>query len=129
MMVVAAVNMELTANSTAAILSPPDPSKIGYALSWVYEKITSCVDISEVERLENLLRWHAVSLEAVVKTPQLSSYLCKRWNAHQDLWSENNFREQDYDLPELVESARGRKALLHAVAIQSTVEQLPRGRA
>lgn len=112
-----------------AILAPPNPSKIGHALSWTYLKIKSCEDISEVERLESLLRWHAVSLEAVIKTPQLSSHICKQWKASQDLWSDHNFREQPYNLPGLIASPSGRKALLHAVAIQDTVEQLPRGRA
>ena len=112
-----------------AIVNPPTQSQIGFALSWIYQKISTCVDVSEVERLEVLLRWHAVCLEACFKTPQLCNYICKRWNAHQDLWPNNNLREQEFDLPELASSPDGRKALLHAVAIQHIVEQLPRGRA
>ena len=85
--------------------------------------------MTEVEKLENLLRWHAVALEAVIKTPPLCHHISKKWNVRQDLWPDSNFREQNYDLPAIVASLSGRKALLHAVAIQQTVEQLPRGRA
>lgn len=112
-----------------AIINPPDRSEISYALSWLYERVANCADVSEVERLEVLLRWHAVCLEAVAKTPQLCNYICKRWNVHQDLWPNRNLREHDWDLSKLVGEPEGRKALLHAVAIQQLVEQLPSGRA
>ena len=112
-----------------AIINPPTHSEIGQALSWMYQKISSCTDISEVERLEVILRWHAVCLEAVAKTPPLCKYICKRWDVRQGLWPNTHLPEQDYDLLEFVSSPAGRKALLHAVSIQNTVEKVPRGRA
>lgn len=112
-----------------AIINPPDDDAISRALSWIYREASTCTDIVEVERLEVLLRWHAVCLEAVAKTPQLCNYICRQWNIHQELWPNRNVREQQFNLPEFVSKIEGRKALLHAVAIQEIVEQLPRGRA
>ena len=114
---------------SGAIINPPTEMQISQALSWTYEKIIACADISEVERLEVLLRWHAVCLEIVTKTPGLCKYICTRYNVQQDLWSGRNVREQDFDLPRLADSPNGRRAILHAVAIQGIVEQIPRGRA
>jgi hypothetical protein len=112
-----------------AIINPPDRSQINYALCWIYESAQESADISNVDRLEVLLRWHAVCLEAVAKTPQLCNYICTRWNVRQNLWPNRNLRNHDYNLPELVSTCDGRKALLHATAIQNIVEQLPSGRA
>lgn len=112
-----------------AIINPPDRGAIGRALSWIHKEASNCTDITEVERLEVLLRWHAVCLEAVAKTPQLCNYVCRQWSIRQGLWPNRNVREQHFDLPDFVSTAEGRKALLHAVAIQDIVEQLPRGRA
>ena len=112
-----------------AIINPPDRSQISYALCWIYDSAQNSADISDVERLEVLLRWHAVCLEAVAKTPQLCNYICTHWNVQQGLWPNRNLRDQNYNLPDLVSRADGRKALLHATAIQNIVEHLPSGRA
>ena len=114
---------------SGAIINPPTEDQISQALSWTYEKIIACADILDVERLEVLLRWHAVCLEVVTKTPGLCKYICTSRNVEQDLWPGRNVREQDFDLPRFADSANGRKAILHAVAIQEIVEQIPRGRA
>lgn len=114
---------------SGAIINPPTEDQISQALAWTYEKTIACTDISEVERLEVLLRWHAVCLEVVTKTPGLCKYICTRWNVQQDLWPSRNLREQDFDLPRFADSPNGRRALLHAAAIQDIVEQIPRGRA
>ena len=114
---------------SGAILNPPTASQISQALLWVHERIEDCAESSEVERLELMLRWHAVCLESVANTPQLCKFVCKRWDVQQNLWPNENLREQDFDLPEFADSADGRRALLHAVAIQDIVERIPRGRA
>lgn len=114
---------------SGAIINPPSEDQISQALSWTYENIMACTDISEVERLEVLLRWHAVCLEVVTKTPGLCKYICTHWKVEQDLWPGKNIREQNFDLPQFAGSSNGRKALLHAEAIQDIIERIPRGRA
>ncbi|KAF2719503.1 C2H2 type zinc finger domain protein [Polychaeton citri CBS 116435] len=112
-----------------AILNAPTSSDFSRALSQLYDNIAHRAALSDVERLEVLLRWHAVCLEAVTKSPQLCKFICTRWDIQQEVWPNSNVRARQYNLQQFANSRDGRRAILHAAAIQDIVERLPRGRA
>jgi hypothetical protein len=114
---------------TEASVGVPTKIEIRRALARLYESITQTVCPSMADRLEILLRWHAVCLDAVISSSLLRSYVCCRCNINQNIWANSKAPKYDLDLVRWANSPDGRRALLHAVAVQDIVEQLPRGRA
>ncbi|KAJ6179693.1 hypothetical protein N7519_010154 [Penicillium mononematosum] len=83
----------------------PSQSDVRRALAQVHETISMSIHFTAAERLEILLRWHThVSGGCGTVRP-------------------------GFDLVKWANSEDARRAVLHAVAIQDIVEQLPRGRA
>lgn len=110
------------------IVGVPSRSEVRSALSRIHASIIQSTPISTADRLETLLRWHAICLDAIVDTSALCKELCTRGNVEQHVWTSNT-------APGKIRGASwagtedARRALLHAVAIQDIVETLPRGRA
>ncbi|CAI7649722.1 unnamed protein product [Penicillium pancosmium] len=107
----------------------PGPSDVRRALAQVHETISMSIHFSAAERLELLLRWHTVCLDTMINSTVLSRYVCSRYNIHQHVSGGSRDVRADFDLIKWVNSEDARRAVLHAIAIQDIVEQLPRGRA
>jgi hypothetical protein len=130
----------------------PTRREVRRALNQVYESITLNATLSSADRLETLLRWHSICLDTVVDTSLLCRNLCSRYDISQHIWptregdgpappaqpqpqpsqpsqtSSSSSKNLD-NLVAWVGTPAARIALLHAMAIQEIVEQLPRGRA
>lgn len=101
------------------------------ALKRLRRMIVESVHLSTVERQEALLRWHAVSLEHIVSTANLSYQLCQAHDIQHNLSPQRRRRMPlgVADLSNWPRTSDARRALLHAIAIQELIEDLPRGRA
>lgn len=107
----------------------PSRSDVRRALAQVHETISMTIHLSPAERLELLLRWHTVCLDTMVNSTILSRHVCARYDiAHHVSGGARTIRP-GFDLVEWAHTEDARRAVLHAVAIQDIVEQLPRGRA
>lgn len=108
----------------------PTKSEIRKALVRIYDSIMQNISIPSSERLEILLRWHSICLDAVISSSLLCRYICNRYNIEQHLWpNHGKSLRPEPDIIKWANTPDARKALLHAAAIQDIVEQLPRGRA
>ena len=105
---------------------------LSHALVHIYQAVTNdpeSIPMNDHERLEALLRWHALCLEAIINTSKLCRVICRAHDIQYDLWMQDNGLTLEIDLISWPRTPDGRRALLHAVAIQGIVEDLPRGRA
>ncbi|CAI7651648.1 unnamed protein product [Penicillium glandicola] len=107
----------------------PSQSDVRRALAQVHETISMSIHFTAAERLEILLRWHTVCLDTMINTTVLSRYVCLRYNIFQHVSGGCGSVRPGFDLVKWANSEDARRAVLHAVAIQDIVEQLPRGRA
>ncbi|KAJ5167706.1 uncharacterized protein N7482_003300 [Penicillium canariense] len=107
----------------------PGRSDVRRALAQVHETISMSIHFSAAERLEILLRWHTVCLDTMINSTVLSRHVCSRYNIAQHVSGGCRTVRPDFDLLQWVNTDDARRAVLHAVAIQDIIEQLPRGRA
>lgn len=107
----------------------PTRPEVRKALNQVLESVTLNASLSSADRFETLLRWHSICIETVVDTSLLCRNLCSRYAITQHIWRNGQPSRQTFDLGNWVTTAPARIALLHAMAIQEIIEQLPRGRA
>jgi hypothetical protein len=107
----------------------PGQSDVRRALAQVHETITMSIHFTPAERLEILLRWHTICLDTMINSIVLSRYICLRYNIPQHVSGGCRTVPPGFDLVKWATSEDARRAVLHAVAIQDIVEQLPRGRA
>ncbi|KAJ5103859.1 hypothetical protein N7532_004388 [Penicillium argentinense] len=107
----------------------PGRSDVRRALAQVHETISMSIHFSAAERLEILLRWHTVCLDTMVNSTVLSRHVCSRYNISQHVSGGGRDIRTGFDLIKWANSEDARRAVLHAVAIQDIIEQLPRGRA
>ncbi|KAI2793312.1 hypothetical protein POX_b03366 [Penicillium oxalicum] len=107
----------------------PCRSDVRRALVRVHETISMCIHFSAAERLEILLRWHTVCLDSVIDSTALSRDICARYELPQYVSGGYRIIRPNFDLTSWCQTEDARRAVLHAVAIQGIVEQLPRGRA
>lgn len=112
-----------------AAVGVPSKSEVRRALAQVHEIITRNGHLSTADRLETLLRWHAICLDAAANSSLLCRYVCSRYDIVQHVLGGGKGIKPDLDLIRWASTEDARTALLHAVAIQDIVEQLPRGRA
>jgi hypothetical protein len=112
-----------------ALVGVPSKFELRRALAQIYEKISASPRISEPERLENFLRWHTICLDACKDSSLLCRSVCFRYGVTQNVCPGRDTNKPELDLVSWANTEDARRALLHAVAIQEIVEQLPRGRA
>lgn len=112
------------------LIGVPTKSGLRCALAQIYESISSSPNISSPERLELFLRWHTICLDACKDSSVLCRTVCSRYNITQHVVSSKGGDEKgEMDFVSWANTEDARRALLHAIAIQEIVEQLPRGRA
>ena len=107
----------------------PGRDEVRRALNQVYESIRLNASLSSADRLETLLRWHGICLDTNVDTSLLCCILCTKYNIKQHIWRDGHAPKHSLEPSSWVATSSARGALLHALAIQEIVEQLPRGRA
>jgi hypothetical protein len=107
----------------------PPKCDIARALLRLYQNHISNMPLPTPEKLELLLRWHAICLNMAIDSSVLGRTLCKYYNLQQHVFSGERVSSRQIDLHACVESINGRRALLHAIAIQEIVENIPVGRA
>lgn len=107
----------------------PGQSDVRRALAQTHETISMSIHFSAAERLEILLRWHTVCLDTMVNSIALARHVCSRFNIPQHVSGGSRTVRSGFDLVKWANTEDARRAVLHAVAIQDIVEQLPRGRA
>lgn len=112
-----------------ATVGVPSRSDVRKALAQLHESISINAQLSNSEKLEILLRWHTICLDTVTNSSLLCSQVCSSYGIVQHLSGGNKTPKAGLDLVKWATTADARRALLHAVAIQDIVEQLPRGRA
>ncbi|KAH6694843.1 hypothetical protein BKA61DRAFT_637435 [Leptodontidium sp. MPI-SDFR-AT-0119] len=111
------------------LIGVPTKVELRRALVQVYQGIKSNISISEPERLELFLRWHTICLDACKDSSVLCRAVCSRYGVPQHVCGGPESSKVEVDLVSWANTEDGRRALLHAIAIQEIVEQLPRGRA
>lgn len=111
------------------MMGVPAKSELRGALAQIHESITISPSLSTSERLETLLRWHTICLDACRDSSLLCRSVCTRYGIHQSVCAGPDPPKPEADLMSWVYTPNGRQALLHAIAIQEIVEALPRGRA
>ncbi|EXJ75426.1 uncharacterized protein A1O5_02122 [Cladophialophora psammophila CBS 110553] len=107
----------------------PTHGEVRAALNKVYESIRLNPSLSSADRYETLLRWHAICLDTNVDSSLLCRNLCAKYGITQHIWRNTHGPKLNIDLAMWVTTSAARSALLHAMAIQEIIEQLPRGRA
>ncbi|KIY00008.1 uncharacterized protein Z520_04645 [Fonsecaea multimorphosa CBS 102226] len=107
----------------------PTRGEVRAALNKVYESIRLNPSLSSADRFETLLRWHAICLDTNVDSSLLCRNLCAKYAIPQHIWRNGHGPKPNTDLAAWVTTPAARSALLHAMAIQEIIEQLPRGRA
>jgi len=111
------------------ILGVPTKSELRQALAQVQCCIANSPHLTDSERLETLLRWHTLCLDACIDSAYLCRSICARYDIAQHVCPVRGAIESDIDIITWVHTVDARRSLLHAIAIQEIVEQLPRGRA
>jgi hypothetical protein len=112
-----------------ALVGVPTKFELRKALAQIHEKISTTTSVSEPERLEIFLRWHTICLDACKDSSSLCKSVCSRYGVTQHVYPGGYAKKPELDLVSWANTEDARKALLHAIAIQEIVEQLPRGRA
>jgi hypothetical protein len=107
----------------------PSRTEIQGALCQLYQHVTKNPHLLNPDRLETLLRLHTICLDMNINSTLLCRHLCHRMDVEQHLWKKKKEELSDLDICRWVVTSKARKALLHAIAIQEIVEELPRGRA
>ncbi|KAH2540396.1 hypothetical protein KXW97_004527 [Aspergillus fumigatus] len=115
--------------SDVATVGAPGRPDVRRALAQVHETINMSIHLSAPERLEVLLRWHTICLDTMINSTVLCRHVCSRYNISQQVSGGSRTLRPGFDMVKWVNTEDARRALLHAVAIQDIIEQLPRGRA
>lgn len=85
--------------------------------------------MSPIDRCNAQLRWHAVSLDADADSIMLCRQMCVDFNIEQNVFGGKNDRSRSLiDFKDWVSTSEAKRALLHAVAIWDTLQDLPLGR-
>jgi hypothetical protein len=116
-------------DAEASAVGVPSRAEVEAALSHLQQALMANPDISNADRQETMLRWHTICLDTIVDSSLLCRHLCNVLNVEQHLWKGPKDAPTNFDIYSWVSTNNARRALLHAIAIQEIVEQLPRGRA
>jgi hypothetical protein len=113
----------------ASAVGIPSRTEIQGALSQLYQNTMKNLHMSNADRFEILLRWHTICIDTIIDSSLLCRHLCGCLNVEQYIWRGSKDRLLGFDICQWATTNNARKAILHAIAIQEIVEQLPRGRA
>ena len=98
------------------------------ALGHLYPDIQHNAQLSSADTSEALIRWHAISLDLATESTQLCRKLCYQLGLQQSVLGGAKKNKSIFDAKAWINTLGARRALLHAVAIHTTVESLPIGR-
>jgi len=116
-------------SATTPTVGVPAKADIQKSLGLTFDIIVSCPHLSAVDRLECLLRWHGICLDAVTDPALLCRYLCTNQGIPQNIFRPGMpLKYMHRDMRGWGLEPLSRMALLHATAIIDIAEQLPQGR-
>lgn len=104
----------------------PDVDAIGQALGRILITQIESARHSPEQKLDLLLRWHAICIELCVNTNLFMKHLCEVYSIRQDLYSSGV--ETTVDVAAWTSTQNARRAVLHASAILNLVMNLSFGR-
>ncbi|KAL6408732.1 C2H2 type zinc finger domain protein [Ilyonectria robusta] len=114
-------------NSSLVTVGIPSRLMIAGAVGSFHEHIITCASSSASEKLEVLLRWHTICLDAATDSAILCRSLCDKYGIEQRIFGGDrpipNFQPTLW-----AKSPDARQALLHDIAIGDTLQLLPIGR-
>ncbi|KAK0388749.1 hypothetical protein NLU13_4992 [Sarocladium strictum] len=105
---------------------PPSAQRIRRALVRVHGMIIDTWPFSHIQRLQLMLRWHFVCMDSLCDSIELLDQICRHLQIQQRIFRS---RESPLDLTRAMawtrESPDAKGALLHAIAMQDIMSQLP----
>lgn len=107
----------------------PSRVEVQGALGQLYQNVMNNPHLPSADRFETLLRWHTICLDMIINSSEVCKHLCSRLDVKQHIWRGGKEALPDLDICRWATTNNARKALLHAIAIQEIIEDLPRGRA
>ena len=111
------------------VVGVPDKQETLDALANLHQYIMASKQMSPFDRCNAQLRWHAVSLDADADSIMLCRQMCVDFNIEQNVFGGKNDRSQSViNSKDWVSTSEAKRALLHAVAIWDTLQDLPLGR-
>jgi hypothetical protein len=111
------------------VVGVPDKQEILGALANLHQCIVASNQMSPLDRCNAQLRWHAVSLDADADSVMLCQQMCIDFKIDQNVFSGKSHRSQSViDFKDWVSTSEAKRALLHAIAIWDTLQDLPLGR-
>ena len=106
----------------------PSKHAISRALGCFFGLMSSKEALRTNEHLEALLRWHFISLDAATDCGLLCRTMCETHQVSQTILGARR-PASTFHLATWARTPGARRALLHAIAIEDTLQQLPIGRA
>lgn len=111
------------------VVGIPDKPQTLSALGNLHLCIMASNQMSPVDRCNARLRWHAVSLDADADSIILCQQMCVDFNIAQNIFGGKHRKSQSFViLKNWVSTSEAKRALLHAIAIWDTLQDLPLGR-
>ncbi|KAF4332799.1 C2H2 type zinc finger domain protein [Fusarium beomiforme] len=112
--------------SSKSIVKIPTLPEVKQALVRVFQLLNNTWSFDENERLELMIRWHFICLDLLCDSIELFDQICRHLQIDQHIFKSRNSGKELKDSVEWIRgSTDARCALLHAVAIQDSVNQLP----
>lgn len=111
------------------VVGSPPQTAIRGALHALYTFIITPTHFSDGERIQLLLRWHTICIDAAVNFNNLCRCICSQFDTEQAVFGKVKSREDFVDLKKWTRTPGARRALLHAVAIWDCSKELPVGQA
>lgn len=109
-------------------IGTPSRTEIAHALIRIYQKHLQGDQSSCVDRMEMLIRWHSICLNLAAPSTALCRRMCVAYDIQQELHGTSREAIAGFDLVAWSQSSDALRAVLHALAIQRIVEQMPLGR-
>ena len=109
-------------------LGTPLQADIAGALIRIYNNRLSCHELSSVDQMELVIRWHSICLDLATPSTLLCRKMCAVYEIDQRLHGAIGHDLVDLDLVTWSQSTDALRSLLHCLAIQSIVEKMPIGR-
>lgn len=117
----------ITDHNCAGCLTVGSPSldAIEKVLSSMWHPITNAIYIRSGDKLQLLLRWHAVNIDKAINFNRLCKTLLTSLDIQQTVFSVNNVESSIVVLSTWARSRSAREALLHASEIRRIICDLP----
>lgn len=107
------------------VVGSPSLEAIERTLYSVHKPIQDMTHLTVGERLQLLLRWHAICIDKAIYFNHLCQSLCSDMDIHQDVFGNARTDLSSIDFQTWTRTKLARKALLHASEIRNILNELP----